>query len=284
MTAAGITLGTALIVFVISLIVRFYYSVKEEGELADIECSRMVLKGDREIQNTAAGSDRTGAGMAAVAADGIGRKGTGRACAILAVQIMLEQFAHCQASENISYFIQKAFREADRGIKKFLDDLKTGGASIGFGIIKEDLFYYAAAGDVEIWLFRNGDLIPLTKGQTLDVLAEDSYRRGRITRQAALMAMEEKRIYNFAGQETFHPIELCQTPIRLQERDILLFFTKGIHSAITEQEVKNCLQSKNTAAVQKTAALSQAFAKSRVTDKENGSMVLLQINRMEGQG
>lgn len=283
MTAAGIALGTALALFVISVTIRFYYSVKEEGEIADIECSRIVLKGDREIQNTAAGSDRTGTGMAAVIADGIGRKGTGRACAILAVQIMLEQFAHCQESEHISYFIQKAFREADRGIKKFLD-LKTGGASIGFGIIKEDLCYYAAVGDVEIWLFRNGDLIPLTKGQTLDVLAEDSYRRGRITRQAALMAMEEKRIYNFAGQETFHPIELCQTPIRLQERDILLFFTKGIHRAVAEKEIKNCLQLKNTAAAQKAAAISRAFAKSRAADKENGSMVLLQINRMEGQG
>ncbi len=51
-----------------------------------------------------------------------------------------------------------------------------------------DRLHYAVAGDIKIALLRGDELIPLSRGQTLDVLAMQAYEEGRISRQDAVPA------------------------------------------------------------------------------------------------
>lgn len=47
-------------------------------------------------------------------------------------------------------------------------------------------------------------MIPLSKGQTLDVLAAQAYEDGKISRQDTLWSMEEKKVWSYLGQDGFH--------------------------------------------------------------------------------
>lgn len=67
-----------------------------------------------------------------------------------------------------------------------------GGTSLGAVFVNGTKLYYALAGNIRIALFRGGEIIPLSKGHTLDVLAEEAWKDGKISRQEAVWSMEEK--------------------------------------------------------------------------------------------
>ena len=270
-----------LVILLVCIGLRFYCSFRDKGEISEIECSRVQLLGDEELQSDCLYSNQTSAGMLALAVDGIGRQGIGKVCARIAVKAISELYMSYSDIEKPEYFLSIAIERAHQEIKQFLNE-RYGGASIGCGIIKKNQLHYAVTGNVEIWLCRNQSLIPLTQGQTLDVLAKQSYENGRIDKETAIRACNEKRVYNYAGQETFQKIELCQLPIRLQERDLLLFLTKGVKETLTEKELLDCLSAKNESAIEKVSMISEYFARSNKRDRDNASVLLVQINRKKG--
>lgn len=270
-----------LILLMICIGVRFFYSIKNSGELSEIECSRVQMIGEEEVQSDTLYSNRIAGGTLLVAADGIGKQNIGKLCSSIAVKTIHEVFASYSMIDKPNYVITSAIRKAHECIKLFLDE-RYGGASIACGLIQMKEFYYAIVGDVEIWLYRNGSMIPITEGQTLDVLAKKSFENGTITREMAVKAAGEKRIYNFAGQEAFHKIELCQSPIRLQEKDLLLFFTKGVTEVLTEGEIRGCISDRNSSAHEKVQRIQELFINSEIKGKINASVLLTQINHWKG--
>lgn len=76
--------------------------------------------------------------------------------------------------------------------------------------INRSHLYYAVAGDIRVAVMRGGEMIPLSKGQTLDVLAAQAYEDGKISRQDTLWSMEEKKVWSYLGQDGFHEIEVCE--------------------------------------------------------------------------
>ena len=114
-----------------------------------------------------------------------------------------------------------AFYEANRRIQQTIGE-RRGGAAMGAVFMDARWLHYAVAGDIKIALLRGDELIPLSRGQTLDVLAMQAYEEGRISRQDAVLCMDEKRIWNYLGQDGFHEIELCDLPVQLKRGDKVL--------------------------------------------------------------
>ena len=69
--------------------------------------------------------------------------------------------------------------------------------------IQGGFLFYGIVGNVKIAVFRNGELIPLGTGHTVDVLAQDKYVEGVLTREDAPSMLQEKRIYNYLGRDGF---------------------------------------------------------------------------------
>lgn len=89
---------------------------------------------------------------------------------------------------------------ANSAILDELDDGR-GGASVGAVLIRDNQLYYAVAGNVKVAVYRKGGLVPLSTGHTIDMLAEGKFMEGTITRQQALELLENKRLYNYIGQD-----------------------------------------------------------------------------------
>ena len=66
-------------------------------------------------------------------------------------------------------------------------------------MIRDGWLYYAVVGNVKVCVYRNGDLVPMSAGHTLDVLAEEKFRIGRLSREDALVLLETHRLYNYVG-------------------------------------------------------------------------------------
>lgn len=230
--------------------------------------------GNQEVQADRADIWTSPAGTMAVVADGIGSANTGAVCAQIAADTILDQFEPYRELNNPAYFFKTAFFEANRRIQETIGE-RRGGASVGVVFLNRTHLHYAVAGDVRIALLRGEELIPLSKGQTLDVLAAQAYEEGKISRQDAVWSMEEKRIWNYLGQDGFHEIEICKNPIRLKAGDKVLLISKGVFEELSWREMEDILVD-NLPAQELAGRLIWEAEQKDDPEKDNGSVILIQ--------
>ena len=228
--------------------------------------------GNKEIQADKAQVVATNAGRIAVLADGIGKKNTGQVCAQVAMDTILDQYEPYQILNNPDYLFKTAFYEANRRIQETLGE-RRGGVSLGVAFINQTHLHYALAGNIRIALFRHGELIPLSKGQTLDVLAKEAWKDGKISRQEAVWSMEESRMWNYLGMDGFHEIELCSCPVQLKPQDVVFMATCGIFEELSWSEIEDILAGPGSLQEQADAIVRAAEGKES-KEKENGSVVI----------
>lgn len=281
MTEAEIIGAAALICLVVAVVVRIWVvCVQREDRMEDggdqkADAGISQTTGNREFQDDRAQVLRTQAGVLAVIADGIGKKNTGQVCAQIAVDTVLDWFEPYCVLNQPDHFFRTAFYEANRRIQATLGERK-GGASLGAVFANETYLYYALAGNIRIALLRGGELIPLSKGQTLDILAAQAWKDGKISRQEAVWSMEEKRIWNYLGMDGFHEIEIADQPVKTKPGDVVLLATCGIFEELSWSELEDILTGEGSLQEQADAVI-LATEQKEDPQKENGSVILLRI-------
>ena len=265
------------IAYAVLLIGRFLLRGRDERpgkQEEDVRIGIYQIMGSRQLQSDAAQAWSNRAGIMAVIADGIGRANTGRVCAQIAADTILDRFEPYQKLNDPAYFFRSVFFEANKRIQQTIGE-RRGGASTGAVFLGGGYLYYAVAGDIRIAIVRGQELIPLSRGQTMDVLAVRAYEEGKISRQDAVWSMEEKRLWNYLGQDGFHEIEICEKPILLKEGDKVLLVSKGIFEELSYREMEDilidCASSKELA-----ERLARAAEKKDSPQKDNGSVILIQ--------
>lgn len=247
---------------------------KAYSRAADSGAGIAQTTGSRQVQADVAQVWTNRAGMMAVLADGIGSANTGAVCAQIAADTILDRFEPYHELNDPVYFFKSAFWEANRRIQKTAGE-RRGGASVGAAFLNRSHLYYAVAGDVRIAILRGEEIIPLSKGQTIDVLAAQAYEEGKISRQDTLWSMEEKRIWNYLGQDGFREIEICDQPILLKQGDKVLLMSKGIFEEISWSETEDILV--DGAPLQELAErIVDAVDQKKNPQADNGSVILIQ--------
>lgn len=266
-----------LIYLLILVLALIRFTEKEKGKVVRrFKVGKAMTIGTRQVQEDDYGICQSAEGFLAVLADGMGKNYGGKVSARIAVDTMKEMFANYQAAENPAYFFQKAFTQVNREILNELDDGR-GGASMSAVLIKDNFLYYAAAGNVKIAVYRNGNLIPLSTGHTIDVLVEDRFKEGVITREDALTLLENKRLYNYLGQDGFQEIEFFDTPIQLKEKDMIVLMSDGLYEGIQWKTIEELLSGKKKCQQKAYEIIEMINAGSR-KEKDNASLVLVEAN------
>ena len=196
--------------------------------------------GTRDVQEDCHAVRRSGRSVLAVLADGMGSNQGGSVSSSLAVESVLDVFERDKAFHNPNYFFQKSLRQANRRI---LDQLEegTGGASVAIVLIERLTLSYAVVGNVKVAVLRGGELVPITEGHTVNVLAEKKYLEGSLTRQTTIALLQEQRLYNFVGRDEFD-IEVFDQPIQLQRGDIVALMTDGVYDTVPYSELEDLMR------------------------------------------
>ena len=263
------------VILVIAIAVRVILFRQQENQEETSGAGISQTNGRKEIQADIAMAFTNEAGTMAVLADGIGNENTGRLCAQLAADTVLDRYEPYHVLNNPAYFFKSTFAEANRRIQMTIGE-RRGGASLAAAFIDKTHLYYAVAGNVRIALKRGEELIPLSRGQTMDVLAAEAFENGSISRQEAIWCMDEKRVWNYLGMDGFREIELCGQPIRLKINDTVLLASKGIFEELSWGEMEDILLS--GASVQEQAEAMVRMAEGKLNpEMDNGSVLLLNI-------
>ena len=226
---------------IILLLVLRFFPQQKAGPSSELDIGSSMTIGSREIQEDEVGTLATTAGLLAVLADGMGKEFGARIASRTAVGTFLDLFRDYNAFDNPQYFYRKAFHAANRSILKEFGDEGYGAASLGAAMIQQNWLYYAVVGNVKICIYRKGDLVPVSAGHTLDVLAENHFRIGKLSREDALTMLENHRLYNYLGQDGFKDIELFDRPIALQPGDIVVLMSDGVYDLIPWKDLEAIL-------------------------------------------
>ena len=236
-------------------------------------------RGSREIQADMTEIRKTRAGVLAILADGIGRENTGRVCAQIALDAAADAYEPYEVLTNPEYLFRTVCREANARIQKTIGE-RRGGACLGLAFLGNGHLYYGVVGDIRIALYRGGELIPLSQGHTLDVLARQAYEAGRISKKEAVWSMEEKRRWNYLGMDGFREIEIPERPIRLQGDDLVVMVSRGIWQALSGADLEDLLAG-GESPQEKARQIVWAAGRKPGDDKENGSAVILRAEEAE---
>ena len=201
-------------------------------------------------------------------ADGQGRDGN--LAAKVAVDTFREIFETHDAIDKPQYFFRKASNLAN---KKIVGNLQ-GETSLAALLMVGEKLHYMVIGNSKIAIFRRGDLIPITEGQTIDILAKNLYKKGKITKQKTLALLSEKRRYNVLGGESFQEIEMFDKPLELQEKDIVVMMSEGVFKNLRWVEIENVLD-KKISAQSATKEIIRLVNISPRKDKDNATIMLI---------
>lgn len=240
------------------------------------EVGASMTIGNREIQEDNYNFIESDNGFLAVLADGMGKKFGGKISSQIAIDTFIDLFEQFNAFDNPNYFFQKAFNLANKEILKNLDDNRCG-ACVASILVRNNQLFYSLVGNIKVAVFRNNDLIPVSTGHTINMLAEDKYKKGKLTKQNAISLLEEKRLYNYVGQDGFKNIEFFDDPINLKYGDIIALISDGVYDFLSWREIENELQKQIN--IQKIAFnIIEKINISEKHNKDNASIMLIKIN------
>lgn len=263
-----------LSVLILCCAVRGVLQLLRDRPDGDAKDGTAQTTGNKEIQADALEIKISSAGKLAVLADGIGKENTGKVCASLAVKEFMEAFSLYRSLQNPDYFFERTMYALHRNMQKVLEE-RQGGASVGVAFLSEEKLYYAMAGQIRIALFRGGELIPLCECQTVDVLAQRAYQKGKLGRQETIWSLQDKNLWNYVGKDGFCQMELCEVPVQLKKGDLAVMMTKGIYEEVPFAQIERTLADKMLTAQGKAERIVQYADQSSAQDRENGSIMVL---------
>lgn len=268
------TVQIIIFLLIISVIARGIFQLLGDNVTYDAADGMGQTTGNKEIQADAMNISITTAGKLAVMADGIGKENTGKVCAALAVKEFTEAFSFYKALHKPEYFFERTMYSLHMNMQKVLEE-RHGGASVGVIFLAEGKLYYAMAGQIRIALLRNGELIPLSEGQTIGVLAQRAYKDGKISRQETIWSMDKTDVWNYVGKDGFHQMEISEVPVELKKGDLVVMMTKGIFEEVSYAELEKILANTALTAQEKADRSVRRAEWSDSQDKENGSIMVL---------
>lgn len=277
MTIPELIIIILTIVCIVLLAARVHLNIASRKRKRQGFCETGASKtiGDREVQEDEYGIAETGEGIMAVLADGMGKHYGGKIASRTAVDVFLDLFEDKNAFYNPQYSFRKAFQGANREILNQLEE-NQGSASVGAVMIKDRKLYYAVVGNVKIAVYRNHELVPVSSGHTIGVLAKQKYEEGKLTRQEAVSLLDHHRLYNFVGQDGFQDVEFFDTPIALHGGEYVLLMSDGLYETARWKDMEDCLEGEGSCQ-DKALRLVELVNQSEEEEKDNGAVVVIKI-------
>ena len=232
------------------------YSVTHKGLVRDQNQDRFLVE---EFSN--------GCVLLAVA-DGAGGETKGERAAEIAKESLVNFDRDSEAIEAQFVTLMQA---ADQEIVEMVEeepDLKGMGSTMTAAFVREGVVSWAHVGDSRLYLFRGGELTQITED---DTMAGFLLEEGEITKEEARSHPGRNFLFEFIGCGQFEPES---GNFALQEHDLLLLTTDGLHDKITEEAIVSILRSETDLGEKLKTLVSTAL---ELSGKDNVTVVGMEV-------
>ena len=262
---------------IIAIIIIRIAVVGRVEPLPELEIGHAQTIGRREIMADAFSWAVSRDKSLLVVADGIGSGTKGRTSALAATDSISRTFELQGLTANPTYFFKQAYQNANEAVLRYIPD-GTAGASVLSVFVTGGTLCYALAGNCRLLIFRSGELVPLSEGQTIDVLAKQAYEEKKISREEAIITSRKKSVYNYVGKNDFKDLELFDIPVRLKEGDYIIMMTAGVYDFCPTLDLEKILRARGSCS-SKAQAIIDVLTHCDDPEQENATVVVARINK-----
>ena len=229
--------------------------------------------GTRVAQQDYFGVKELSGALLVLLADGSGEHGD--IAAKISIDTFRDLFINKAAIDKPQYFFRRAAHATNKKILNVLEE-RQGYSSIAAVVLNGSEMVYSLVGNCRVAVFRNGDLIPVSEGQTIDVLARHRYEEGRISKLQTLALLDRHRHYNVLGQDAFQDIELFSKPLSITKSDLVVIFSEGVSNVLRWKELEDILD-KNEPPQVLAEEIIQRVNQSSFVDKPNATVLICRL-------
>ena len=141
-------------------------------------------------------------------------------------------------SKQLTFYIQ----ETNQMVLDFAMGQKMGTTYVGLSV-ESDKYYFSNLGDSRGYLYRNGNLMQMTKDHNL---VHEMYECGILTKEQAMNHPNRHAIYQYLGIEDEDGMEVMLEPsvkgdIAAECKDICLLCSDGLTDMVSDEKIQEIL-------------------------------------------
>ena len=175
-------------------------------------------------------------GRLALVADGMGGHEGGQVASGIAVDIVRQAYLATR-EEGPRGALMAAFRDAHGAIREFArehPELAGMGTTCTAAALQDHTLHYGHVGDSRLYLVRDGAIAQLTEDHSY---VNRLVREGRLTPEEAAIHPERNVLTAALGVESEVAADFSAEPVPLEDGDILLMCTDGLHGLVRDDEM-----------------------------------------------
>lgn len=177
------------------------------------------------------------AGVLAVLADGMGGLNQGKLASTTVVKTMIDIFSNKALSEKIIDLLHRSIRIINKKVLNISDIKGYTGTTLICAIIFKNQLHWISVGDSRIYHFRNGELIKLNVEHNYGNELDELFENGKISEHEALESDKRHMLTSYIGIPHLEKIDFSETPINIENDDLILLCSDGLFNTLTEEEI-----------------------------------------------
>lgn len=172
-----------------------------------------------------------------VVSDGVGGYPDGERASTYVVQEVINAVTHNDFDEKDT---RQAIEDAVHKARvKLYENHSWGNTTMVAAVINDDILHVMNVGDSRGYVFRDGNLTPLTKDQSAVQYLVDS---GQITEKEALYHPARNVIDETIHGEIYKPARIDFSTEKIQQGDIILLCTDGLTDLMIDKDIETIIR------------------------------------------
>ncbi|MBR2877255.1 MAG: serine/threonine-protein phosphatase [Clostridia bacterium] len=218
-----------------------------ENNVADLAVIKVL--GNRAEQQDSFGYLLPDSECVVVVADGMGGLNSGDIASKSAVNTVLREFKSASPILNPLDFLYETTSTANEEICNLRKD---DGSSLGAGttmvavLVKDNSINWNSVGDSRAYLWRNGELVQLTKDQNYKTVLDKQIVSGIISAQEYQQEISRgEALVSYLGMDAECLIDRNLSPLKLRSGDKVILMSDGLYRLVSDNEILEILNSKS---------------------------------------
>lgn len=250
-----------------------------------IKYASMTMQGKREYQQDSIGCYSSDTGGIACVCDGMGGMTGGDIASKAALYTFLEDYQHKNGQEEIHDFLEsEVFRLDDKVFR--LRDIQgrwlNAGTTLAAVVIEGREMHWLSIGDSKIYIFRDKDMVCVTKEHNYRMELERLLSQGDITEDTYKTELcRGELLLSYLGMGNISLWDCNAHPFLLRPGDKVLLCSDGVYRSIEEEEIKKIIYEYNECIEISVKQIEKTIRSKDISNQDNASLILIKCTDME---
>ncbi len=171
-----------------------------------------------------------------IVCDGMGGMSSGELASADVVKFFIESLTGADKNTDIPSLLVRVTHESNEMLHmRYTRQGNDTGTTLSCVYLKGSSLYWVSVGDSRIFIIRGNEMVSLTREHNHALQLSELVESGRMTQEEANASKNREALVSYIGAPTLDYIDISNSPLALQENDMILICSDGLTKTLSEQ-------------------------------------------------